>query len=103
MDKKLLYPLPRHSCKPVELSLKNNAHENIGTKKFSITMNFANICNQIFIIKLRKLILDYLYIKQEQYETVIMIIALVLPNLKHELTFGLKWIFFRKIPLKRQL
>ena len=43
VDKKLLYPLPRHSCKTDELFLKNNAHENIGTKKFNIAMNFANI------------------------------------------------------------
>ena len=42
VEKKFRYPLPRHSFKLTELSLKNNAHENIGTKKFSVAMNLAN-------------------------------------------------------------
>ena len=52
MDKKLLYPLPRHSCKTEELFLKNNAHENIATKKFNIAMNFANIWERRIFCKI---------------------------------------------------
>jgi hypothetical protein len=44
VEKKLRYPLPRHSFNAGDVSLKTNIQESVGSTKFNDTTNLAKAC-----------------------------------------------------------